>query len=97
MMLARSALKTAARPTSRLLQSSRFRPRAAFTTSASRRQRDQQTNLKNEGNGPVQPIEPDAERIAVPLNPDVYSKLTPTLSNFTLRDKVAVITGYIHF
>ena len=44
-------------------------------------------------NGPVTPPGSDSQKIAQPLNPSIYSQLTPTLSKFTLRDKVAVITG----
>lgn len=43
--------------------------------------------------GPVTPPGSDEHKIAQPLNSSIYSRLTPTLANFTLRDKVAVITG----
>jgi hypothetical protein len=44
-------------------------------------------------NGPVTPPGSDLQKIAQPLNPSIYSQLTPTLTKFILRDKVAVITG----
>jgi hypothetical protein len=46
-----------------------------------------------EANGPVTPPGSDLQKIAQPVNPSIYSQLTPTLTKFMLRDKVAVITG----
>lgn len=49
--------------------------------------------MNTQESGPVNPPGGDLQKIAQPLNPNVYSQLTPTLAKFTLRDKVAVITG----
>ena len=46
-----------------------------------------------QASGPVTPPGGDLQRIAEPLNSSIYSQLTPTLSKFTLRNKVAVVTG----
>ena len=51
-------------------------------------------DIKTAANGPVKPAIGDESRLAEPMNPNVYSQLTPTLHKFTLRNKVAVITGY---
>lgn len=42
---------------------------------------------------PVSPQGVDVQKSAVPLNPNVYPQLTPTLSKFTLPGKVAIVTG----
>jgi hypothetical protein len=43
--------------------------------------------------GPVNPEGQDEVKVAIPLKPEVYSQLTPTLTKFTLPGKVAVVTG----
>ena len=42
---------------------------------------------------PVQPPTGDVQKAAIPLNPNVYAQLTPTLAKFTLPGKVAIVTG----
>ena len=44
-------------------------------------------------NGPVTPPGSDVQKTAKPLKHHIYAQLTPTLHKFTLRDKVAVVTG----
>lgn len=41
----------------------------------------------------VKPLEGDLQRPARPLDAQAFEALSPTLSNFTLREKVAVVTG----
>ncbi|EME49652.1 hypothetical protein DOTSEDRAFT_68433 [Dothistroma septosporum NZE10] len=43
--------------------------------------------------GPVSSPVADVEKHAIPLKPEIQAKLTPTLQNFTLPGKVAVVTG----
>ncbi|KAK5125050.1 hypothetical protein LTR85_001241 [Meristemomyces frigidus] len=57
-------------------------------------QRTEETlNVPKTGTGPVQSPVKDVQKVAIPLNPNVYSQLTPTLAKFTLQGKVAVVTG----
>ena len=51
-------------------------------------------DIKTDLTGPVTPFGDDEQKTAKPLDPNVYSQLTPTLHRFTLRNKVAVVTGY---
>lgn len=69
-------------------------PSIAVVSYRSGKRRQQELDVKPEGNGPVTPAGNDLQKVAKPLNPSIYSQLTPTLHKFTLRDKVAVITGY---
>ncbi len=106
-MLAGSTLRVATRPTFGLLPILRRRPLAAYTTSSrffdpsvsavgyQRGNRmEQEIDVRAaHGTGPVKPPGSDSERTAMTLNENVYSLLTSTLSKFTLRDKVAVVTG----
>lgn len=46
------------------------------------------------GTGPVIPPGADAQKQAIPMNPNLLPQLTPTLQKFTLCGKVAVVTGY---
>lgn len=43
---------------------------------------------------PVMPAGQDEQKKAYALAANAYKYLTPTLSRFTLPDKIAVITGY---
>lgn len=48
---------------------------------------------KSSSTGPVSSPVKDAQKVAIPLNPNVYAQLSPTLAKFTLQGKVAVVTG----
>lgn len=55
---------------------------------------EEMLNFPNTGaTGPVSSPVGDVEKRAVPFNRNAYQHLTPTLSKFTLPDKVAIITG----
>lgn len=43
--------------------------------------------------GPVNPPGTDEVKVAIPLKPEGFKHLTPTLQKFTLAGKVAVVTG----
>ncbi|KAM3419476.1 hypothetical protein BST61_g5402 [Cercospora zeina] len=45
------------------------------------------------GNGPVSPPGADEVKTAIPLKPEAFPHLTPTLQRFTLNGKIAVVTG----
>ena len=89
-------LKSLSIPTSRSNlsnTSSRKGPAISVVSYSEGQRKQQELGVATASNGPVTPPGSDFQKIAQPLNPSIYSNLTPTLSNFTLRDKVAVITG----
>lgn len=104
-MLARSALRL----TQRAVRPAAFAPltsRAAFNSSSKSNdpevpvisyhrgeRKEEAIQYEAQKSGPVTPPGADAEKAAIPLKPDVLSKLTPTLQRFTLPGKVAVVTG----
>ncbi|KAK5162874.1 uncharacterized protein LTR77_011131 [Saxophila tyrrhenica] len=106
-MLASSVLRNATRPTLRLLPKLQRRPLpAAYNTSTKLfdpsisalgyqgdELTEQEVGVGVQGNAPVKPPGADFGRAAMPLSSNVYPLLTPTLNKFTLRDKVAVVTG----
>lgn len=103
-MLAGSALKFANRPSYGRFPILRRRPLAAYTTSAKffdpsvltighQNSEQLEDSITIQGNKPVKSAVADVARTAMPLSSNVISQLTPTLSKFTLRDKVAVVTG----
>jgi hypothetical protein len=55
--------------------------------------KEREVAANTETNGLVTPPGSDLQKIAQPVNPSIYSQLTPTLTKFMLLDKVAVITG----
>ena len=99
--LTRAALRPAYRPTT-------FATRALITYSAKRsfseipvvsyegghRHEEVIRPTNSSASGPVSPAGQDEQKKAHALATNAYEHLTPTLSRFTLRDKVAVVTGY---
>jgi hypothetical protein len=106
-MLARSPLRTLSR---RILPFPVSISRASISSTVNNRdpgildsshgtgQRKQQeiaiARFAAQATSPVTPPGGDLQRTAEPLESSIYPKLTYTLSKFTLRDKVAVVTGY---
>lgn len=104
-MFARSAL----RASQRAIRPATFTPqtfRAAFGSSSKSNdpevpvvsyrhgeRKEESVHYEPSANGPVTPPGADAEKPAIPLKSEVFSQLTPTLRNFTLPGKVAVVTG----
>lgn len=104
-MFARSAL----RASQRAIRPATFTPqtfRAAFGSSSKSNdpevpvvsyrhgeRMEESVHYEPSANGPVTPPGADAEKPAIPLKSEVFSQLTPTLRNFTLPGKVAVVTG----
>lgn len=54
---------------------------------------EEQLQVTGGSSGPVQTEVVDEQNRAQALDPEVYKHLTPTLAKFTLRDKVAIVTG----
>lgn len=49
--------------------------------------------VSEKANEPVSPAGQDVQAVATPFNQAILPQLTPTLRNFTLVDRVAVVTG----
>lgn len=107
-MFARSALRLsqrAARPTSFAPLTARATFKSSSRTNdpevpvvsyrSGERSEEQLRFDAAKNSGPVSPPGADIEKHAVPLRPEIHSKLTPTLQKFTLPGKVAVVTGYV--
>ncbi|KAK4507682.1 hypothetical protein PRZ48_001417 [Zasmidium cellare] len=104
-MLARTALRF----TQRAVRPAAFAPltsRAAFNSSSKSNdpevpvisyhngeRTEEALKYEAQKSGPVTPPGADAEKPAIPLKPEILSKLTPTLNRFTLPGKIAVVTG----
>ena len=108
-MFARSFVKTAGRQAFRPATFTVPTTRARFSSTTRKLDRDVEVVSYEKGqrmeetlsvsaassNGPVSPAGADAEKVAYPLHSSVFQHLTPTLSNFTLKDKVAIVTGLV--
>ena len=103
-MLVRSALRAIGQPTVRLQSTPTTILRASLYSTMNVRdpstpvvgygqRKEQAINIPGGSISPVTPASGDLQKVARPLNESIYSQLTPTLHNFTLQDKVAVITG----
>ena len=106
-MLSRTSMRLLRRSTSRFKSFSIPKSRANLSNTTIQKdstipvvsyrdgqRKEGEVGATTESNGPVTPPGSDMQKTAQPLNPSIYSQLTPTLTKFTLRDKVAVITGY---
>lgn len=105
-MSARSALRLGQRAVRRAPAFSPMASRAAFSSTAKasdpevpvisyRRGERKEDAIHYEAakSGPVSPPGCDEQKPAVPLNKEVFHKLTPTLQKFMLQGKVAIVTG----
>jgi len=106
-MFARSVLRTAGRQAFRPATAQPSLFRASFKNSSKSNDPDvpvvsyqdgQRTESalhvpENGSTGPVAPPGIDTQKTATALKPNAYQHLTPTLSKFTLPNKVAIVTG----
>lgn len=107
-MFGRTALRAASRTVSRPSSFTPVVSRATFKSSTKasdpevpvisyRKGERSEAKVQYEAgsSGPVSPPGADEVKSAIPLKPEAFQHLTPTLQKFTLNGKIAVVTGYV--